>query len=106
MKKIITLSVATLTALTLVGRAAVSADSVVQNTFDSKETVNFTAAPDTSHPGIVDPEIPGVAGVIALDYAYDLDFVAMHDLRGERTWSITVTQLAQFKNGTNDLTGA
>uniref|UniRef100_UPI0023ED8DAE WxL domain-containing protein n=1 Tax=Lactococcus petauri TaxID=1940789 RepID=UPI0023ED8DAE len=34
------------------------------------------------------------------------DFVAMHDLRGEGTWSITVTQLSQFKNGENDLTGA
>lgn len=140
MKKIITLSTAALSTLALLGAGTVSADSVDQNNFNSEGTVNFTAAPDTSNPGVVDPEnpggtvdpeIPGVAGTIALDYASNLDFgtheisektatyyaskdektsganfVAMHDLRGEGTWSITVTQMAQFKNGTNDLTGA
>ncbi|MFK4934883.1 WxL domain-containing protein [Lactococcus garvieae] len=140
MKKIITLSAAALSTLALFGTATVSADSIDQNTYTSEGTVNFTAAPDTSNPGVVDPEnpgetpdpeIPGVAGTIALDYASNLDFgtheisdktttyfaskddktsgaafVAMHDLRGEGTWSVTVTQLAQFNNGKNDLTGA
>ncbi|NHI76413.1 WxL domain-containing protein, partial [Lactococcus petauri] len=140
MKKIITLSTVALSTLALLGAGTVSADSVDQNKFNSEGTVNFTAAPDTSNPGVVDPEnpgggvdpeIPGVAGTIALDYASNLDFgtheiseksatyyastdektsgadfVAMHDLRGEGTWSITVTQFSQFKNGENDLTGA
>ncbi|WP_285014580.1 WxL domain-containing protein [Lactococcus garvieae] len=140
MKKIITLSSVVLSTLTLLGAGTASADSVDQNKFNSEGTINFTAAPDTSNPGVVDPEnpggtvdpeIPGVAGTIALDYASNLDFgtheisektatyyaskdektsgadfIAMHDLRGEGTWSITVTQLAQFKNESNDLTGA
>lgn len=140
MKKIITLSSVVLSTLTLLGAGTASADSVDQNKFNSEGTIKFTAAPDTSNPGVVDPEnpggtvdpeIPGVAGTIALDYASNLDFgtheisektatyyaskdektsgadfIAMHDLRGEGTWSITVTQLAQFKNESNDLTGA
>ncbi len=140
MKKLITYSTMTLSAFALLGAASVSADSIDQNTYDSEGTVSFTQAPETSNPGVIDPEnpggevdpnIPGVEGTIALDYASNLDFgsheistssstyyaskdentgnadfVAMHDLRGEGTWAVTVTQLGQFTNGTNELSGA
>lgn len=140
MKKLITYSTMTLSAFALLGAASVSADSIDQNTYDSEGTVSFTQAPETSNPGVIDPEnpggevdpnIPGVEGTIALDYASNLDFgsheistssstyyaskdentgnadfVAMHDLRGEGTWAVTVTQLGQITNGTNELSGA
>lgn len=102
------------------------------NRVDSTGMITFIPGDETTNPGVVDPEnpgggvepeIPGVAGSIALDYASDLDFgshkisttdstyyastdkttggadfVAMHDLRGAGEWSITVTQNNQFTN--------
>lgn len=148
MKKMITLSSATLGALLLLGTAAPAfAASVDATNWNSTGTVVFTPGTDTSDPGVPDPDPdpvdpdptpvgPGVPGAIALDYASNLnfgtheiadktmtyyaapdtefnaptgagtDFVAMHDLRGEGTWTLTVAQATDFNNGTRDLKGA
>lgn len=116
MKKIITSSAATLTALTLFASfvpAIASADSVDANNWDSKGTVSFTAPdPDTELPGVTDPENPGVTpepglpsvpGNFAIDYASDLDF-GTHTIQGtNQTYYAKLDSKAQAAgySGTN-----
>lgn len=117
MKKAITLSASTLALLVAAatGASAVSAASVTETQWNSTGTVSFTP------------------GTLAIDYASDLNFgthaisasqetyyanpdsstaasyVKLHDLRGLGTGNdtqLTVTQLAQFNNGSSDLKNA
>lgn len=138
MKKSFTLISASLLTLTVIGAAtSASAASISANQWDSKGTVSFTennTVPPVTNPGIPDkqPDITGVTGPLAIDYASDLDFgthqvqsgtqtyyakadavtggaaqVRMHDQRGAaKGWDVSVQQKGQFTDGTTDLTGA